>query len=413
MRQTGGISKPGGSHTNAKSTTNGASPSARRRATLLVIAALAAVLALGAYTGMALASSSNTIPSADMAEAEFAGDVVVHHTLALEAIGSEPLANAAAVVQGGGQDHDHGSQSSGGRLVDPALAVGLAHGAAQGAAVFLAGLATFVALVWLPTTRTEGEERDATGHFVRPLWALFGLLVVAGAVELSLYAVEASGQPISPELFRQALFETRVGNVWAARVGLGVLLAAAATWAATRPGRSAFWWASAGIGGVLLVTLTQLSHAAAEARPLPFLADWLHVAAASLWMGGLLGLALALLGPMRAGPAQERKELRRRTVRRFSRVATIAVIALISTGTYAILLHIPNVSALFTTPYGNALLAKLVLLVFLLAVGAANLILQGRGPFERLVGLELALALGVFAATGLLTSLPPADSFSP
>jgi len=31
--------------------------------------------------------------------------------------------------------------------------------------------------------------------------------------------------------------------------------------------------------------------------------------AASPWTGGLLGLTLALLGPMRAGPAQERKEL--------------------------------------------------------------------------------------------------------
>ena len=100
-------------------------------------------------------------------------------------------------------------------------------------------------------------------------------------------------------------------------------------------------------------------------------------------------------------------------MRRFSRVATVAVIALISTGTYAVLLHVPNISALFTTPYGNALLAKLVLLIFLLAVGTANLLLQGRGPFERLVGLELALALGIFAATGLLTSLPPADTFSP
>lgn len=82
-------------------------------------------------------------------------------------------------------------------------------------------------------------------------------------------------------------------------------------------------------------------------------------------------------------------------------------------GAYALLLHVPNVSALFTTPYGNAQLAKLALLVFLLATGSANLLLQGRGPFERPVGLELALALGILVATGLLTSLPPADSFSP
>ncbi len=406
MRQLTQVSKPGRSNTKPKPATNAATPSTRRSAPLLVLMTLAVVLALSTCTGTALALSSTTIRGADAA-AGFAADTMVHHAQALETIRVEPLASAAVA-----QDHGHSSHSSGGRFVDRDLAAGLVHGAAQGAAVFLAGLAAFVALVWLPATRTAGGERDATEPFVRPLWALLGLLVVAGAVELSLYAVEASGQPFSPELFRQVLFETRVGNVWAARVGLGVLLAAAATWA-VRPGRSALLWVVAGIGAVLLVTLTQVSHAAAEARPLPFLADWLHVGAASLWTGGLLGLTLALLGPMRAGPAQERKELRRRAVRRFSRVATVAVIALISTGTYAILLHVPNISALLITPYGNALLAKLALLVFLLAVGAANLVLQGRGPFERLVGLELALALGIFAATGLLTSLPPADTFSP
>jgi copper transport protein len=406
-RQLTQTSKPGRSNTKPKPATNAAAPSTRRSALLLVLVTLAVVLALSACTGTALALSSATTRGADAATG-FAADTIFHHDQALETIRVEPLGSAAAVAQ----DHGHGSHSSGGRFVDRDLAAGLVHGVAQGAVVFLTGLAAFVALVWLPAKRAAGGERDATEPFVRPLWALLGLLVVAGAVELALYAVEASGQPFSPELFRQALFETRVGNVWAARVGLGVLVVAVATWAA-RPGRSALWWAAAGLGGVLLVTLTQVSHAAAEARPLPFLADWLHAGAASLWTGGLLGLTLALLGPMRAGPAQERKELRRRAVRRFSRVATVAVIVLISTGTYAILLHVPNISALFTTPYGNALLAKLVLLVFLLAVGAANLLLQGRGPFERLVGLELALALGIFAATGLLTSLPPADTFSP
>lgn len=407
------ILRPGRSNTNAKPTTNAASSSVRRRAALLVLVALTTALVLVANTGAALASSPAATSGGDTAETGFTESTVVHNARAVEEIGFEPLASAVA-TQGSEEDHGHDPQQpSGGSLVDRELVVGFVHGAAQGAAAFLVGLAAFVALVWLPITRAEGEDRYAAGHFIRPLWALLGLLVVAGALELSLYAMEASGQPFSPDLFRQALFETRVGNVWAARVGLGVLVAAAATWAAARPGGSTLWWAAVGIGGVLLVTLTQLSHAAAEARLLPFLADMLHVAAASLWMGGLLGLALALLGPMRAGPAQERKELRRRTVRRFSRVATVAVIALISTGTYAILLHVPNISALFTTPYGNALLAKLILLVFLLAVGAANLLLQGRGPFSRLVGLELALALGVFAATGLLTSLPPADSFSP
>jgi copper transport protein len=51
--------------------------------------------------------------------------------------------------------------------------------------------------------------------------------------------------------------------------------------------------------------------------------------------------------------------------------------------------------------------AKLVLLTLLLAVGASNFLLRGRGPFGRLLVAELLLALGLFVATGVLTSLPP------
>jgi hypothetical protein len=40
----------------------------------------------------------------------------------------------------------------------------------------------------------------------------------------------------------------------------------------------------------------------------------------------------------------------------------------------------------------------------------ANFLLAGRGSFERLLKAELAVAVGVFAATGFLTSLPPASA---
>src|SRR3712207_9581471 len=66
--------------------------------------------------------------------------------------------------------------------------------------------------------------------FGRAAWVLFGLLVVAGSVELSLYAVRASGEPFSPGLLWQALLETRVGHVWLARLGGAFLTALVASW---------------------------------------------------------------------------------------------------------------------------------------------------------------------------------------
>lgn len=94
------------------------------------------------------------------------------------------------------------------------IVAGIAHGTVQGSAAFLAGLAVFTALVWLPASRDSVARRDADRLFGRAAWVLFGLLLVAGSVELSLYAVRASGEPLSLGLLRQALLETRVGGVW-------------------------------------------------------------------------------------------------------------------------------------------------------------------------------------------------------
>ena len=235
-------------------------------------------------------------------------------------------------------------------------------------------------------------------------------LALTGVGELSNYAVRASGDPLSSELFWRTLFDSRVGALWLTRLSLA-LLAAAVIAAAASSGRTWVWWAAIGASGMLLMTLTGLSHAAATGRLLPLLADWTHAVAAAVWMGGLLGFGVALCsGTYRSLAPDSRTKLRDRSVRRFSAVATFAVVVLACTGLYAAVLHVPNPQALLATPYGRALIAKLALLSLLLAVGASNFLLRGRGPFGRLVVVELLLALGLFVATGLLTSLPPASS---
>jgi putative copper export protein len=233
------------------------------------------------------------------------------------------------------------------------------------------------------------------------------VLVVAGVGELSSHAVRASGEPLGTGLFWQTLFDSRVGAVWLARLGVA-LLTAALIGVAAGSGVAWTWWAAAGAGGILLMSLTGLSHAAATGRFLPLLTDWTHAAAAAVWMGGLLGFAVALFsGPLRGMAPDGRAKLRERSVGRFSVMATAAVAVLACTGLYASVLHVPSLQALVATPYGRALLAKLALLALLLIVGASNLLLRGRGPFGRLLVVELVLALGLFAATGFLTSLPP------
>ncbi len=320
-----------------------------------------------------------------------------------------------SIARAQGPHQHHGLPSINTAISAQELAVGIAHGATLGAVVFLVGLVAFVVLVWLPANQVEDTDQGkAVSLLCRWMWVLVGLLIVAGLVELPLYAVRASGEALSLGLLAEALFDTRVGQLWILRLALGILTATAATYAAQQHRRLAYWWgATIVVSALLLMTLTQQSHAAAEGGFLPFAVDWLHLMAASLWMGGLLGFPLLLLGPLHAIPIEPRLKLLGRIVPRFSKVATIAVMSLILTGLVSILLHIPNLWSLVATPYGRALSIKLGLLIFVLALGAQNLRLRGRGPFSRLVSTELLLAIGIFVATGFLTSLPPADAEQP
>jgi copper transport protein len=303
----------------------------------------------------------------------------------------------------------HGGQS-GHEAPGPQESAATEHGLVLAATALLAGLAPFVTLVWLPASRQTGAAvHGALRPFGVLAWALLCVLVVAGVGELSSYAVRASGEPLGTGLFAQTLFGSRVGEVWLIRLALALLTAAAIT-AAAGSGRTWEWGVATATGGLLLMSLTGLSHAAATGRFLPFVADWTHAVAAAVWMGGLLGFVVTLFfGPVRDLPPDRQAKLRERSVRRFSAVATIAVAVLATTGLYAILLHVPSPQALVDTPYGRALLVKLGLLALVLSIGARNLLLRGRGPFGRLLVVELLLALGLFVATGFLTSLPPAS----
>lgn len=278
----------------------------------------------------------------------------------------------------------------------------LSHGLAQASVVFMVGLAAFAAFVWRPTTSLPGGG----SLLCRAVWTLAGLLFVAGMVELPVFAVRASGESLSPGLMREAVFETRVGSIWMARLGLGLLAAYAIT-EAIRSGARKYWLGGFALGGMLVATLTVESHASTAGGFMPVASDWLHVAAASVWMGGLLGFPVLFVGPLRGVEKEERMKFLGEAVRRFTRLASVAVAVLVATGIYASLIHIPSFDALVSTAYGRALIMKVGLVSIMLPMGAINMMDRGGGPFERMVFAELALAFLVFAATGFLTTLPP------
>jgi copper transport protein len=103
-----------------------------------------------------------------------------------------------------------------------------------------------------------------------------------------------------------------------------------------------------------------------------------HVAAMSVWLGGLAGLLLVVLQPSSA-PAQLASALPR-----FSRLAFSSVVALVVTGTVQAVREVGAVSALFGTSYGWILVAKLLLvLVVLAAAGVSRVWIQQRLGVRR------------------------------
>jgi copper transport protein len=165
----------------------------------------------------------------------------------------------------------------------------------------------------------------------------------------------------------------------------------------------------------LLSGLSLSGHQGTEpnATWLSALVDWLHLVAAAAWVGGVATLAL-LVWP--AAP-----ELRRQAFVGFSRLAVVLVSALVLGGVYLAFERLGRMSDLWTTEYGQLLLAKSAVVAVALALGAIHHFLlrpriaRGGGKRARtsLVG-EVLVALAVLLAAAVLTNAsPPPLSHAP
>jgi copper transport protein len=168
------------------------------------------------------------------------------------------------------------------------------------------------------------------------------------------------------------------------------------------------WWAL-GLSALLVSGLSLAGHQGTEpnASWASELADWLHLVAACVWVGGVATLAL-LVWP--AAPA-----LRARAFIGFSRIAVGLVATMVLAGAYLALQRLPALSDLWQTDYGRALLVKLAIVALALAWGGFHhtvvrprLEAGGAGVRARpsLVG-ETVVALTVLLAAAVLTNVSP------
>jgi copper transport protein len=175
-----------------------------------------------------------------------------------------------------------------------------------------------------------------------------------------------------------------------------------------------------GAAAACLLVPGTVGHAGQTApRGLSLAFDWFHLAAGSVWVGGLIGLVVLAASL----PAARRVAALVACVPRFSNTAFVSVLVLIGAGTGSAVQHLPTLASFWQTSYGKALLVKIGLLAAALLLASVNLLrtvprfkASGRRPelgapatslLRRLIAGESLLVSGAVLAAAVLSSLPP------
>ena len=263
-----------------------------------------------------------------------------------------------------------------------------------GSAVMLGGVA-YVFFVVYPAARTLSPEtnaavRNLSRNVLLVTGAIAAFLVLEGSlVQLLAQASRLGGLGQADDL----LVDTRAGRYLIARQALLAVALVAMVFAARTRGRRS----EIALGGLaiasfgVLLTQSLVSHAAASDGPFWTTSiDLLHIVAASLWVGALIHIGLAMprwLDDLKGIP---RTLFAAESFRRFSILAAVSVLVLLTSGVLNALVQFTSWSELWSTNYGWTLIGKMSAMTPLLAVAALNaLILQ-----PRVVEASLQLAGG-------------------
>src|SRR5207253_5329048 len=182
------------------------------------------------------------------------------------------------------------------------------------------------------------ERAEARFYKVVGLGVL-GVLEV-GIVAFLLRAEDALQLPFSKLLYgdlSSIASGTRFGTAFIAMT-LGFALVSALVFLAWLLERRALLWAAFITALVFASGLSLSGHSAADAGSswLSELADWVHLSAASLWLGGVVTVTVVVW--------PKAPELRRRAFLRYARTAPVLISLLLAAGIYLSVLRLPHVS---------------------------------------------------------------------
>jgi copper transport protein len=246
--------------------------------------------------------------------------------------------------------------------------VGIVYGVARwlvfvGVAL-LVGVVGFVLLVWSGAIASRRTRRLIWGG-----WWILSLATVASFLLEGPYGGGLGFSSIWKPSVIDDVLGTHFGHVLVVRVvllAIAVVFLRRLTRSRHEPPSRVFDVALGSVGAGVLLTVSLAGHAdVGNFVPLALIADWVHLLAMSLWLGGLVVLALVVL-------AGHDVDVQRRVVPRFSQLALLCVWALILSGSYQTWRQVGGWQALRQTDFGQLLTIKLIILVVVLVVAARS-----------------------------------------
>ncbi len=185
-------------------------------------------------------------------------------------------------------------------------------------------------------------------------------------------------QAFSPSILLGLISSGHFGTYWIMRQVVVVLALFATIYALFAQRRQkalgeVFSWVTLLLGLALLIALTLSGHAAAVSGNIAVfavLSDWLHLLAASLWIGGMMYIATTYLPILMRIPLQERINSLITVLPRYSPLAIVGVIIMTVTGPFNATTRMTSVAQLLSTTYGRVLIVKVLLVGGLLLTSA-------------------------------------------
>jgi copper transport protein len=188
------------------------------------------------------------------------------------------------------------------------------------------------------------------------------------------------GEAMSPSRLGGVIAGTGYGKSWLVQAAASAALLIVVALLGRAVGRDpegehkGLWWAGLAASTLLMAGPSLTGHAAVAAKHfrLAAVSDWLHLVAGGIWVGGLFHLALTLPRALNRFDGERRAHFLGRVISSFTRMVLPSVAVLALAGVYNAYTHLGGIRALWATPYGMTLMAKLVLVLAMLFLGALN-----------------------------------------